>query len=162
MIILNPASIYPPISRQVHGRSLKGDLNHGSEHNRRVTGFVVLAGLTSFLTLPAIIIWGWMRWARAKSRHPEDLCSILSLISFVLSSASASLAASGILYAWFVHPFPFYDPVLMKIYAVGGLLSAASVLFAAGGVWKANPLRWHAAASGIGMLLFWFASAVGE
>jgi hypothetical protein len=58
--------------------------------------------------------------------------------------------------------FPFYDPRLLKIYVCGLLLSLAGILCAIGGVWRAGPVRWHAPACAVGMLLFWFMAAIGE
>jgi hypothetical protein len=113
-----------------------------------------------YVALPALLIWGWVRWVkRSKSR---TLCPILSLAGFSLASLSAVLAISAITYALFVRPFPFYDPSLVKIYGVGGLLSLGGFVFAVGGLWRPSPLRWHAPACAIGMLLFWFAMAASE
>ena len=113
------------------------------------------------IVIPVTIIWGWVRWAKLRTTRLTDMGSLASLLSLTLASASAALAISSALYAHF-RPFRYYDPVLMKIFAVGGLLSLTSVAVGLGGVWRKNPLRWHAPVSGIGTLIFWFASAMGE
>ena len=41
---------------------------------------------------------------------------------------------------------PFYDPLLLRIYRWGALLSLAGTAFALIGVWRPGPLRWHAPA----------------
>jgi hypothetical protein len=120
-----------------------------------------LLGWLFYIGLPAMIIWGWVRWTKLKTTQAANIGSMLSLASFALASVSVALAISSVLYAHF-RPFPYYDPVLMKIFAAGGLLSLASVTLSLGGVWRKNPLRWLAPVCGIGTLIFWFASAMGE
>jgi hypothetical protein len=67
---------------------------------------------------------------------------------FVLATASAALAVSSILFAQF-HHFPYYDPLLLRIFRTGTLLSLAGIAFGIGGAWRPTSLRWHAPASGI-------------
>ena len=103
---------------------------------------------------PALLVWGWVRWAR--NRDVSDITATLSLVGFCLATVSALLAVSTGLYAMFVRSFPFYDPTLMKIYGWGCLLSLGGILLGLGGIWRKGPLRWHAFACSLGMLLFWF------
>jgi hypothetical protein len=98
--------------------------------------------------------WGWVRWARHK--NPITLLSILSLIGFILATASESLAIMMVIYAHVRGGFDFYDPTLMKIYAVGTLLSLVGLILAIIGVWRPNSLRWHALICTIGTLLYWY------
>jgi hypothetical protein len=113
-----------------------------------------------YIALPAVITWGWVRWW--KRTQPRTPFSILSLIGFTLATASGLLAISAMLYARAVGGFPFYDPLLLRIYRWGALLSLSGIVFAVIGVWRPSPLRWHAPACAIGTLLFWFAAAMGE
>jgi hypothetical protein len=73
----------------------------------------------------------------------------------------AVLAASSVAYAQ-VHHFPFYDPLLLRIFRWGGLLSLAGILFGICGVWRPGPLRWQAPVCGLGTLAFWLLAAEGE
>jgi len=52
--------------------------------------------------------------------------------------------------------------LLLKIYGVGLALSAAAIICAIGGIWRAGPVRWHAPACAAGMLCFWFLAAISE
>jgi hypothetical protein len=112
-----------------------------------------------YLASPIMVIWGWARWfSQPKLRTAP---SILSLIGFVLATASAVLAVSSIAYAHF-HHFPFYDPLLLRIFRWGALLSLGAIIFGVGGAWRRSSLRWHAPISGFGMLTFWTLAASGE
>lgn len=113
-----------------------------------------------YMALPAAMVWGWVRWS--KRTQPRTWPSMLSLVGFVLATASGLLAAGSVLYAQTSGGFPFYDPSLLRIYRWGGLLSLSGTVFAFIGVWRPGPLRWHAPACAVGTLLFWFASAMGE
>ena len=116
--------------------------------------------LVSILSLPVLLPWGWVRWARRK--HPRSVCGILSLIAFAFGSSSSLLAIYLAIYARVVGPFDFYDPVPMRFYGFGLLLSLAGFGFAIGGFWKANPLRWHAPACAVGTFLYWFFLVMSE
>jgi hypothetical protein len=61
-----------------------------------------------------------------------------------------------------VPPFPYYDPLLLRIFRAGVLVSLAGVGFGIGGVWRASPLRWHAPTSALATLVFWIMTASGE
>jgi hypothetical protein len=113
----------------------------------------------SYFVTPVTLIWGWTRWARQPKRKtfPETL----SLIGFIFGTASAVLAIASIAYAQ-LHHFAFYDPLLLRIFRWGGLLSLGGILFGLSGVGRPGPLRWHAPACGLGMLAFWLLSAEGE
>jgi len=113
-----------------------------------------------YLALPVITIWGWIRWSDRRQRSSAS--SILSVVGFTFATLSGALAIFSLVYAHAIGGFPFYDPLLMKMYGVGFLLSSAGILFSLGGVWRPNALRWHAPACSLGMLLFWFFSAMGE
>jgi hypothetical protein len=120
----------------------------------------ILFVVGSYIALPAIMISGWVRWA--KRRTPRTLSGIFSLTGFILGTTSGLLAISSILYALMIGGFPYYDPFLLRIYRWGGLLSLAGIAFAISGAWRPNPLRWYAPACAAGTLLFWFMAATGE
>ncbi len=120
----------------------------------------VLFEIPVYAGVPALTVWGWMRWFR--HRQPWSLTAVLSLIGFALATASGLLAASSVIYAYATGGFPFYDPRLLRIYRWGGMLSLSGLAFAVAGVWRHGPLRWFAPVCSFGTLLFWFASAMGE
>ncbi len=119
-------------------------------------GILVVIG---YLVTPVALIWGWTRWTR-QPKH-RTVPSILSLIGFVFATASAVVAVSSVAFAQ-VHHFPYYDPLLLRIFRWGALLALAGILFGIGGVWRPGPLRWHAPICGLGMFAFWFLAASGE
>jgi hypothetical protein len=123
-----------------------------------ITLSVAVIGI--YIAMPLMVIWGWVRWAN--HAHIRSLSSILSLIGFSLATASGILAVSSLIYAHTIGGFPFYDPLLLRIYRIGDLLSLTGILFSLSGAWRPSPLRWHAPICCTGTLLFWFASAMGE
>ena len=124
-----------------------------------ITAFFLVLVVLSYLVAPVALIWGWIRWVRLPKKW--TLTAILSLIGFGWVTASAILAVSAAAYAQ-MHYFPFYDPLLMRIFRWGFLLSLAGLVFGLGGVWRTNPLRWHALAGAVGTLAFWAIAAAGE
>ncbi len=121
-----------------------------------MVGFLVVIG---YLVAPVALIWGWTRWTRQPKQRTAP--AIFSLIGFVFATASAVVAVLSVAYAQ-VHHFPYYDPLLLRIFRWGVSLSLAGILFGIGGVWRPGPLRWHAPICGLGMLAFWFLAASGE
>src|SRR5882672_5850462 len=122
--------------------------------------FLIAFASIFHLGLPALMILGWFRWSR--SAHSRTVSSILSLIGFTLITLSALLGISSILYAQAIGGFRYYDPLLMKIYAAGGLLSIGGFLFAVSGIWRPNPLRWHAPICAVAIFLYWLMMASSE
>ena len=120
---------------------------------------LVLFVVGIYLALPAAMIWGVRLLKRTQ---PRTWPSVLSLLGFALATASGLLATASVLYAHSIGGFPFYDPLLLRIYRWGALLSLSGTVFALIGVWRPGPLRWHAPACAVGTLLFWFAAAMGE
>ena len=92
---------------------------------------VVVAALGFYAGLPALMIWGWARWFRRT--QPRTLPPILSLIGFTFATASGLLGVSSVLYAHARGGFPYYDPLLMRIYGWGGMLSLSGIVFGVGG-----------------------------
>ena len=124
----------------------------------RIVLLVVVGGIY-FAALLATA-WGWIRLAVIT--YPRTPSSIMSLIGFTFATVSLMLAISSGIYAHEIHGFPFYDPLLMRIYRTGGCLSLVGIVFASIGVRKQNPLRWHAGVRAVGTFLFWCFSAMGE
>lgn len=119
-------------------------------------GILIVLG---YVVAPVSLAWGWARWAvQPKLR---TVTSILSLTGFVLATASAMLAVATATYAQ-VRPFPFYDPLLLRIYRGGILLSLAGILFGICGLWRHSSLRWHAPTSAVSTLAFWIMTASME
>lgn len=88
-------------------------------------------------------------------------CRPFPLVGLILASLSGLLALSTIAYAQ-VHRFPFYDPLLLRIFRIGALLSISGLGFGIAGVWRSSSVRWHSAVSSFGMLIFWIVAASGE
>jgi hypothetical protein len=115
----------------------------------------------AWIVTPIVLIWGWVRWM--KNPKSKAVSSIFSLLGFLLATSSALLAISSVTYAHTLHNgFPFYDPLLMRIYRWGALLSTAGFCLGIGGVWRKNSLRWLSPISAFGTLVFWLLAAEGE
>ena len=121
--------------------------------------FAVMVAM-GYLLAPIMLIWGWIRWINKREKLGRPF--FLSLIGFILSTASGVLAVSAIVYAAAIHGFQFYDAMLLRIYLWGFLLSAGGIVLGFTGVSAPNALRWHAPLAGLGMLAFWLIAASGE
>ena len=119
---------------------------------------IILAAL-GYLVSPVLLICGWAQWVR----HPKSrtVASILSLAGFVLATMSALFAIATIVYAQ-IHRFPQYDPLLIKVYGTGALLSLCGIVFGIGGIWRPSSLRWYAPTSATATLAFWLLAAASE
>jgi hypothetical protein len=122
----------------------------------------ILLGIVVAVTLivPALLIWGWLRWSQ--NDDPSSRSSRFSLVGFSLATASAALALGTHLYARFVHNLPLQDPTLIKIYACGCLLSLVGIIFAVAGTGRPNPVRWLAPLCAFGTLVFWLLAMATE
>jgi len=109
--------------------------------------------IATVLVIPALLLWGWVRWMQ--SEIPLTVSSTLSLLGFSFATASALLALFTHLFARFIRNFPPSDPALMKIYGSGCLLSSLGIAFAVGGTARRGPVRWLAPTCAFGTLLFW-------
>jgi hypothetical protein len=118
--------------------------------------FLVVIG---YLVASVALVWGWVRFG--KHEKPRALLPVLTLGGFLLATASALLAFGSVSYAHF-HYFRFYDPVLLKIFRTGLLLSFGAVLLSLTGVWRPSSLRWHAPISAFATTAFWILAADGE
>ena len=120
--------------------------------------FVLLAVL-GYLVAPVALIWGWARWVvQPKLR---TAISIISLVGLVFATTSALVAVTTIAYAQ-IHHFPYYDPLLLRIFRAGTLLSLSGIVFGISGVWRPSSTRWHAPTSAVATFAFWILAAEGE
>src|SRR3979490_2763825 len=94
----------------------------------------ILFVIGAYIALPVGMISGWVRWA--KRAQPRTLSSILSLVGFTLATASGLLAISTMMYTRAIGGFRYYDPLLLRIYGWGGLLSIAGIVSAISGAWR--------------------------
>ncbi|WP_212733195.1 hypothetical protein [Terriglobus roseus] len=113
----------------------------------------------AYLVTPAALIFGWVRWSKQRAAAAEGVT--VSLVSFAFTSGSAALGLATIAFAQ-IHYFGFYDPVLMRIYGCGAVLSCISLLLSLAGFLRPNVLRWYAPACALGTLAFWVMTAAGE
>jgi len=72
------------------------------------------------------------------------------------------MAFCGGLYAEIVGGFRHYDPKLLRIFGAGMALSVVGLGFSIMGLRQRNPVRWHAVGCSLGMIAFWFLSAMME
>jgi len=115
--------------------------------------------LLGYVVAPISLAWGWTLWAVQPKL--KTVTSILSLTGFVFATASAMLAVATAAYAQ-VHRFAYYDPLLLRTFRWGTLLSLAGAFFAISGLWRKSSLRWHAPVSALATLAFWIMAAAGE
>jgi hypothetical protein len=122
------------------------------------TGFVatLILQIVVYGSVIFMLTFGWIQWLR----RPQLV--IPSLVGFALASASALLAIGSVTYAQFIAGFRYYDPVLLKIYRLGFLLSAVGVVFGLFGIRRTSAIRTFAPALSGLMLLTWLIWAAGE
>src|SRR5882757_9860563 len=119
---------------------------------------ITLAAL-AYLVSPVLLICGWAKWVRQPKL--KTLSSTLSLVGFVLATASALLAIGAIAFAQ-VHHFPHWDPLLIRIYRAGFRLSVGGIIIGMLGIWRPSSLRWYGPTSGVSTLAFWMLAATSE
>ena len=110
--------------------------------------------------LPFALLVGWIRWV--KSRTAGAPLALVSLVGFSLATLSALLAFGTVIYAGVIGGFPFQHPLLMRIFAWGGIWSVAGILCGLVGCWRRGPLRWYAPACAFGMFAFWVLAILAE
>lgn len=127
----------------------------------RILEFVLeSASILIFVLTPLVLVWGWIRWTRREKRW--TVLPIISLVGFGLATGSAVLAVVLSIYGHAIGGFDYYDPRLMRIYALGLLFSASGLILSLVGIWRFNSLRWHAILCSLGMLIYWFALIEAE
>jgi len=116
------------------------------------TTFWTTAFFLGYIVAPASLIWGWARWIRQPKSW--SFSSLISLVAFVVASSSAALGLVtiliGVLGAFEQHLSAFY-----RVVDLGMLISLIGIIVAIGGIWRKNPLRWHALSSAVATLGFW-------
>ncbi|HLK53111.1 MAG TPA: hypothetical protein VKU42_06630 [Candidatus Angelobacter sp.] len=95
-------------------------------------------------------------------RPVESRASVRSLLGFTLGTASALLAAGSIIYAGASGGFHHYAPPLIGLYRLGILVPLGGLASSLAGMLSRNPLRWHAPALSLSMLLLWLIWVSGE
>jgi len=116
--------------------------------------------VAGYLLAPTMLIWGWVRWMNLRTDLGRPF--FLSLIGFILSTASALLALGSIAYAVTTAGFAYWDPRLLRIFRLGVLLSMGGIVLGLTGILRPNALRLHAPLAGLGTLAFWIVAAAGE
>lgn len=111
-------------------------------------GLLIILGIVG----PIMLTWGWIRWIMQSEKR--TLAAILSLIGFLLATASALVAVSFITVVAF-HGVYNLDPLWPSVFNFATWLSLAGVVFGVGGVWRPSLLRWHSPVSAVGILAFW-------
>jgi hypothetical protein len=125
-----------------------------------VQWLLIALAVILYVGLPVTLFTGWKQWVR---RPPGDrFTAFISLPGFVFASMSAALAIGTTLYSIAIGGFRFYAPSLLVIYRFGFSLALGGFILGLGGVWKRNPLRWHAPLLSLGMFLLWLLWASGE
>ena len=119
---------------------------------------IILAAL-GYLVSPVLLICGWAQWVRQPK--PRSVAPILSLVGIAFATASALLAIAAVAFAQ-IHHFPHQDPMLIKVYRVGVLLSRVAVVLGIVGIWRPGSLRWYAPISALATLAFWMLAATSE
>jgi hypothetical protein len=112
----------------------------------------------AYLVTPMVLILGWVRWS--KQRDSGGIAT-LSFVSFASASCSAVLGLVTLGVAQ-IHHFGFYDPVLMRNYGCGTVLSCISLLVSFVGLLRRSTLRWYAPVCALSTLAFWIVAAAGE
>lgn len=123
--------------------------------------------ILAYVVAPVMLFWGWIQWMMQRPRT-WTIPSTLSFAGFVCASASALFAICVILYAsggGFEHTpgGPTYSPnyeLFYRCIAIGAGLSAPGFVFASGGLWRKNQLRWQAPTSAIAAFAFWLLASI--
>src|SRR5215469_14041666 len=108
-----------------------------------------------FLTLmPAtIVVWALLRWDKSAPRFEKPLWrSCTAFAAFCFSVASVLLWVFTAIWALARRGFPYYDPVLLRIYGFGALLGLIGFLVSLPGKGK---LRWPACGVAALMTFLW-------
>jgi hypothetical protein len=118
--------------------------------------FFTLLFALGYLVAPAMLVWGWVRWIKQRPLL-WTISSTLSFVGFLLASASALFALWLIFFGIGKGGFDYVPDYSFFYRCVGrgAVLSLLAIVFALGGVWQRNSLRWQAPASAVGTLAFW-------
>ncbi len=114
---------------------------------------IPVAILVIYVGMPIATVWGCIRWY--KEKKPRSLVAGLSYAGFWLATASGLLAVAFVAYALKTGGLAYYLPSFSRIIAWGFRVSAIAAVVALAGVWRGNPLRWHAMFCALAMLFYW-------
>jgi hypothetical protein len=114
-----------------------------------------------FSGLPLLILaWALWRWLRTAPRIVEPAWrSYVAIGAIGLAGASSMLWLISLFWAKVLGGFPFYDPVLLRFFGLGGLTGLAGLVMTFVGKGK---LKWPACALSLLMVLLWCMAAMGE
>lgn len=112
--------------------------------------------------LPAVLVWAWVRFSTRP--RVRGVLPVLSVTGLAFATASTILALVTALHFYTSGGASLYEPgpVQIYIYRIAVLLSLSAPLLAIGGMWRANPVRWHSLGASLVVLFFWFAVAMGR
>ena len=111
--------------------------------------------------IPAgLLVWAFQRWIHTKPMFERPHWrSYTAFAAFTLGSASVLLWIFVGLWALVRGGFPYYDPVLLRMYGLGALLGLAGFVISFPGKGK---LRWPACGIAGLMTFLWIAAATAE
>jgi hypothetical protein len=109
--------------------------------------------LASYVAVPVLIVWGWIRYS--SERDKLKAFSLISFAGFALATTSGLLVVGTSIFAQMIGGFVHYDQRLKWVFRLGILFTVASIVPSLIGIWRKNPLRWHAPACSIGMAVIW-------
>jgi hypothetical protein len=125
-----------------------------------VNAYAVASVVLAFVAAPLYVFRERRKNAFAIPGRPA--LAVCSGVAWTLALASAVLYFGSIVWANVRGGFRFYDPVLMRIYGYGTLLSLRGIVFGLLSVWRGRKVRWGAGALSIVMTALWFIAAMGE
>ena len=120
--------------------------------------FLGILAVLGFFGTPAMLVWGWARWLMRPKQW--TITSILSLTGLSLATASAVVALCVVGHAGSVDGN--FDSLMRSLFRVGILTSLGGIVFAIGGVWTPNSMRWHSAISAVSTSALWLMMMVME
>src|ERR1700722_2159907 len=117
-----------------------------------VTGIPLIMFVGGYITAPVLLVWSWARWVRRTRQWTP--CAILSFAGLAVATVSALIAVTAMVYSISIggeFPHHFNDPLFMKVFWCGGLLSRIGIVLGICGVWQPSSIRWHALACAAGV-----------
>jgi len=115
---------------------------------RHLDFLIPIAVLLVYLLVPILIAWGWIRWL--KEKKPRNVAASFSYASFALATLSLLYAVYVIGFAHLTAGSAADAPSWE-----GLCISAIATILAFAGLWRTNPLRWHATLCSLAMLFLW-------
>ena len=117
-------------------------------------GYLWAFVIGGYIVAPVMLVWGWARWVRRPRQW--TIWANLSLVGLTLATTSVLVAVSVSVYSRSIGGFPhFDDPLVLRMYGWGELLSRIGIAFGIAGLWRPSVIRWQALGCAVGMLMFW-------